>query len=50
MMLDWLGLCDMANAVRRAGETTWQHGMNTLDLGGKLTTNQMGDEIVRRLT
>jgi tartrate dehydrogenase/decarboxylase/D-malate dehydrogenase len=49
MMLDWLGERPAAATIRRAVERTLADGKATPDLGGELTTVQMGDEVVRRL-
>ncbi|MEZ6072441.1 MAG: isocitrate/isopropylmalate family dehydrogenase [Pirellulales bacterium] len=49
MMLDWLGEAPAAERIRRAVEQTLAAGQTTPDLGGGLTTVQMGDELVRRL-
>ncbi|MBI2825196.1 MAG: tartrate dehydrogenase [Planctomycetia bacterium] len=49
MMLDWLGLADAAAAIRRAVETTLAAGHKTPDLGGKLSTAEMGDRIIEGL-
>ena len=42
MMLDWLGLDQAAQKIRTAVENLLQQGQTTVDLGGKLTTEQMG--------
>ena len=49
MMLDWLDLTVSADRIRQAVEAALGAGAGTPDLGGRLTTVQMGDEIVRRL-
>lgn len=47
MMLDWLNLTDAAVLTRRAVETALGNGAATADLGGKLTTAQMADEVIK---
>ena len=47
MMLDWLDQRPAADAIRRAVEQTLARGQTTPDLGGKLSTIQVGDELVR---
>ncbi|MBS0211336.1 MAG: tartrate dehydrogenase [Planctomycetes bacterium] len=49
MMLDWLELFEAAAVVRRAVERTLAAGHGTPDLGGKLTTAQMGDRVIEAL-
>jgi tartrate dehydrogenase/decarboxylase/D-malate dehydrogenase len=49
MMLEWLGLDHAAAMVRQAVERTLGQGLGTPDLGGKLKTNQLTDEIICRL-
>jgi tartrate dehydrogenase/decarboxylase/D-malate dehydrogenase len=49
MMLDFLELRDAGDRIRTAVERTLGEGLGTPDLGGKLTTSQMGNEIVKRL-
>ena len=49
MMLDWLDERPAATTIRRAVEQTLADGKATPDLGGELTTAQLGDEVVRRL-
>jgi tartrate dehydrogenase/decarboxylase/D-malate dehydrogenase len=49
MMLDWLGLEEGAGRIRQAVETTLARGAGTPDLGGKLNTVEMTDEIIRGL-
>jgi isocitrate/isopropylmalate dehydrogenase len=49
MMLDHLQLPDEAAQIRRAVEQTLADGYKTADLGGALTTKQMGTEVLRRL-
>jgi tartrate dehydrogenase/decarboxylase/D-malate dehydrogenase len=49
MMLDHLQLPAAAAQIRRAVERTLADGNQTPDLGGALTTQQMGSEIVKRL-
>src|SRR5262245_24448570 len=50
MMLDHLQLPPAAARIRRAIEQTLAAGPKTPDLGGKLTTEQMGDAILTRLS
>jgi tartrate dehydrogenase/decarboxylase/D-malate dehydrogenase len=49
MMLEWLGLDGAATTIRTAVEKTLAAGAATSDLGGKLTTSQMADEIIRNV-
>ena len=49
MMLDHLRIPAAANRIRRAVERTLADGNQTPDLGGKLTTAQMGRAIAARL-
>jgi tartrate dehydrogenase/decarboxylase/D-malate dehydrogenase len=49
MMLDWLELPQAAAAIRAAVEITLRSGAATPDLGGKLTTEQMGDLVIEGL-
>ena len=49
MMLEFLDLRDAAETIRRAVERTLADSQGTTDLGGKLSTSQMGDEIIRCL-
>jgi isocitrate/isopropylmalate dehydrogenase len=49
MMLDHLKLPAVATRIRRAVERTLSDGNQTPDLGGKLTTQQMGEAVVERL-
>jgi tartrate dehydrogenase/decarboxylase/D-malate dehydrogenase len=48
MMLDHLQLPAAAKRIRRAVEQTLAAGNQTPDLGGRLSTRQMGDEVVRQ--
>jgi len=50
MMLDHLQLPAQAAIIRRAVERTLADGQQTPDLGGKLTTKQMGDAVAARLS
>jgi tartrate dehydrogenase/decarboxylase / D-malate dehydrogenase len=50
MMLDWLGLADAALIIRSAVEHSLASGAQTFDLGGKLQTHEMTDEIIARIT
>jgi tartrate dehydrogenase/decarboxylase/D-malate dehydrogenase len=49
MMLDHLQFPAAAARIRRAVEQTLADGNQTPDLGGKLTTQQMGEAVVKRL-
>ena len=49
MMLDHLELPTLAERVRQAVEKTLSGGAKTPDLGGKLTTEQMGDAVLANL-
>ena len=49
MMLDHLELPALAEKVRRAVEKTLAGGAKTPDLGGQLTTGQMGDAVLANL-
>ena len=49
MMFDWLRLSASAQQIRRAVEQTLEQGHRTPDLGGELTTAQMGDQILVNL-
>jgi tartrate dehydrogenase/decarboxylase/D-malate dehydrogenase len=49
MMLDHLQLPSAATLIRRAVEKTLADGCKTADLGGQLTTRQMGEAIITRL-
>jgi tartrate dehydrogenase/decarboxylase/D-malate dehydrogenase len=49
MMLDHLQLPVAASKIRRAVERTLAEGHQTPDLGGKLTTRQMGEAVVAAL-
>lgn len=47
MMLEWLGEDAGAATIRRAVEQTLAAGKHTPDLGGTLSTTQMGDALVQ---
>lgn len=49
MMLDWLNQPQAAGRIRAAVEKALAGGAKTPDLGGRLTTQQMGDEVLRAL-
>lgn len=49
MMLDHLECADLAERVRGAVERTLAAGNKTADLGGALTTSQMGDAVLGHL-
>lgn len=47
MMLDWLDQRTAADAIRRAVEQVLAAGQTTPDLGGKLSTRQVGDALLK---
>lgn len=49
MMLEFLGERQAAETVRTAVERTLGEGLGTPDLGGKLKTSQVADEVLRHL-
>jgi isocitrate/isopropylmalate dehydrogenase len=49
MMLDWLEEPRAAGAIRRAVEQVLAAGQTTPDLGGRLTTVEVGEELVREV-
>jgi tartrate dehydrogenase/decarboxylase/D-malate dehydrogenase len=49
MMLDWLGENAAAERINTAVAATLAAGCATPDLGGEITTQQMGNEVARRL-
>ena len=49
MLLEWLEQAPAAAAVRRAVEAALADGAKTPDLGGKLSTRQMGDAVLAKL-
>jgi tartrate dehydrogenase/decarboxylase/D-malate dehydrogenase len=49
MMLEWLGNDRAASTIRAAVEAALKAGHTTPDLGGTLTTAQVGDRIVERI-
>jgi homoisocitrate dehydrogenase len=49
MMLDYLGEKEQAACLRNAVEACIAEGQVTPDLGGALTTNQMTEQIIRKL-
>jgi len=49
MMLDWLKCDAAANRVRAAVERALARGAATVDLGGKLSTREMGESVVQAL-
>lgn len=49
MMLDWLECDSAASAIRAAVERALADGAATVDLGGKLSTREMGDAVLRAL-
>jgi isocitrate/isopropylmalate dehydrogenase len=46
MMLDWLGATSAAQTILTAVEQTLAAGQKTADLGGRLTTEEMGDRLI----
>jgi tartrate dehydrogenase/decarboxylase/D-malate dehydrogenase len=46
MMLDWLGATSAAQTILTAVEQTLDAGQKTADLGGRLTTEEMGDRLI----
>jgi 3-isopropylmalate dehydrogenase len=48
-MLDHLQLPAAATRIRAAVERTLAEGCQTPDLGGQLTTRQMGEAVIARL-
>jgi len=50
MMLHWLGLDDAAATMQAATEETLAAGHGTPDLGGNLTTEQLGQRITEAIT
>jgi len=48
-MLEWLGLKPAAERVTAAVQMALRDNRTTPDLGGNLTTEQMGEEIAQRL-
>lgn len=49
MLLDWLGQPAAARRIHAAVEQALGAGERTVDLGGSLSTRQMGDALLRRL-
>ncbi|MGE0606159.1 MAG: isocitrate/isopropylmalate dehydrogenase family protein [Pirellulales bacterium] len=49
MMLEWLRLPDAANSIRQAVEKTLAAGAKTPDLGGQLSTSEMGEKVLGNL-
>ena len=49
MMVEHLGHTEMANAIEGAVESAIRAGECTRDLGGSLTTREVGDAVARRL-
>ena len=49
MMLEWLGEATAAADVRRAVEAALAAGEKTVDLGGALSTERMGEAVLQRL-
>jgi isocitrate/isopropylmalate dehydrogenase len=50
MMLDYLGYQAAARSVERAIEAACEAGEVTVDLGGKLSTDEAGRAICSRIT
>jgi tartrate dehydrogenase/decarboxylase/D-malate dehydrogenase len=48
-MLEWLGVKAAAEKIRAAVQQALNENRTTPDLGGNLTTDQMGEEIARRI-
>jgi tartrate dehydrogenase/decarboxylase/D-malate dehydrogenase len=48
-MLEWLGMTTAAEKIREAVQQVLREKRTTPDLGGKLTTEQMGEEIARKV-
>ncbi|HEY4313712.1 MAG TPA: tartrate dehydrogenase [Pirellulales bacterium] len=46
MMLDWLGATNAGQAILAAVERTLAAGHKTADLGGRLTTEEMGNQLI----
>jgi len=49
LMLEFLGHAEAAQAVEDAVRDVLREGRTTFDLGGDLTTSQVGDELARRV-
>lgn len=49
LMLDWLEQPDAAERIRKAVASALGAGLGTPDLGGKLTTRELGSAVVERL-
>ena len=49
MMLEWLKRDAAAKAIRQAVELTLAEGLGTPDIGGRLNSGQLTDQIIRRL-
>ena len=49
MMLEWLGLRKASGAIHRAVEHVMSDGHRTQDLGGSVSTTEMGNLVVQRL-
>ncbi|MCG3146630.1 MAG: D-malate dehydrogenase [decarboxylating] [Verrucomicrobiae bacterium] len=49
LMLEFLGQCAAAQRIRIAVESVLDASLGTPDLGGKLTTQQLGEAVVERL-
>jgi isocitrate/isopropylmalate dehydrogenase len=49
MMLDWLEQPRAAAAVRRAVERVLAAGQTTPDLGGRLTTTEVGEQLAAKV-
>jgi 3-isopropylmalate dehydrogenase len=49
MMVEWLGMSREAAAINTAVEKVLAAGHRTADLGGKVTTSEMGDLVVAAL-
>ncbi len=49
LMLEWLGEQNAADRLRAAVEVTLREGQTTPDLGGKLSTSQVGSAVIANL-
>jgi isocitrate/isopropylmalate dehydrogenase len=46
MMLDWLGMAEESARIHRAVESVLTGGHRTADLGGSVSTTDMGNRIL----
>jgi len=49
MLLDFLGEGGAASLIRKAADSTLRSPVKTPDLGGRYSTSQVGDEVLRRM-